>query len=116
VAAGRRPEKPHPNNDGRCGHIANSATRLNGGAGRGIGEASAALPFQSKALGIRSCSSNAVVRTNRGALRLTSAWLSRLGVNPGVFRMETGTGHRAYVSHPVGGGEGWGRDTARRVY
>lgn len=84
----------HPNNVGRCGHIANAsyavlAAARGKGAGRALVEDSLA---QGKAAGFRVLQFNAVVATNAGARHLyEKLGFVQLGTIPGGFRMPDGT-------------------------
>lgn len=86
----------HPNNIGRCGHIANASYAVSSAArGKGVGrllvEDSLA---QGKAHGFRVLQFNAVVATNAGARHLyEKLGFVQLGTIPGGFRMPDG----AYV-------------------
>lgn len=81
----------HPNNVGRCGHIANASYAVSGGArGRHIGEK---LVLDSVArlasCGFRGLQFNAVVATNVHARHLYERCGFRLvGTIPGGFRMD----------------------------
>lgn len=80
----------HPNNIGRCGHIASSSYAVGEEArGMGIGEKLVVHSLaMAKALGFRVMQFNAVVKTNLGALRLYERLgFVRLGLIPGGFRM-----------------------------
>lgn len=84
----------HPNNIGRCGHIANASYAVGSaargkGAGRLLVEDSLA---QGKAHGFRVLQFNAVVATNAGARHLyEKLGFVQLGTIPGDFRMPDGT-------------------------
>ena len=84
----------HPNNIGRCGHIANASYAVSSaargkGAGRLLVEDSLA---QGKAHGFRVLQFNAVVATNAGARHLyEKLGFVQLGTIPGGFRMPDGT-------------------------
>ena len=84
----------HPNNIGRCGHIANASYAVSSAArGKGIGrmlvEDSLA---QGKEHGFRVMQFNAVVATNAGARHLyEKLGFVQLGTIPGGFRMPDGT-------------------------
>ena len=83
----------HPNNVGRCGHIANCSYAVDEAArGRGVGEKLVVHSLETaKALGFRIMQFNAVVKTNISALRLyEKLGFQRLGVIPGGFRMDSG--------------------------
>ena len=84
----------HPNNIGRCGHIANASYAVSSKArGKGVGrllvEDSMA---QGRAHGFRVLQFNAVVATNAGARHLyEKLGFTQLGTIPGGFRMPDGT-------------------------
>lgn len=84
----------HPNNIGRCGHIANASYAVGSAArGKGVGrllvEDSMA---QGKEHGFRVLQFNAVVATNAGARHLyEKLGFVQLGTIPGGFRMPDGT-------------------------
>ena len=83
----------HPNNVGRCGHIANSSYAVKSGVrGLHIGEKLVIHSLsQAKALGFRILQFNAVVRTNDRALKLyEKLGFQKLGVIPGGFLMKDG--------------------------
>ena len=83
----------HPNNVGRCGHIANASYGVAASArGKGVGEK---LVLDSLAagrdLGFRVLQFNAVVKTNERAISLyTKLGFTPLGVIPGGFYMKDG--------------------------
>ncbi|MGN0844419.1 MAG: GNAT family N-acetyltransferase [Kiritimatiellia bacterium] len=83
----------HPNNVGRCGHIANAsyavASRFRG---QGIGEALVRDCLQNGRLyGFRVLQFNAVVATNTAAIKLyEKLGFKRLGTIPGGFRDKHG--------------------------
>ena len=84
----------HPNNIGRCGHIANASYAVAPHArGRGVGEALVRDSLkQAKAHGFTVMQFNAVVATNTRALRLyEKVGFTRLGVIPKGFRLPDGT-------------------------
>ncbi len=84
----------HPNNVGRCGHIANASYAVKSDArGKGIGEALVRHSLQKGGeLGFRILQFNAVVKTNHGALRLYDRLgFVRLGTIPGGFHKKDGT-------------------------
>jgi L-amino acid N-acyltransferase YncA len=84
----------HPNNIGRCGHIANASYAVERSArGRGVGEALVRDSLkQAKAHGFTVMQFNAVVATNTRALRLyEKVGFTRLGVIPKGFRLPDGT-------------------------
>ena len=84
----------HPNNVGRCGHIANASYAVGSAArGKGVGrllvEDSMA---QAKTHGFRVLQFNAVVSTNSRARHLyEKLGFVQLGTIPGGFRMPDGT-------------------------
>lgn len=83
----------HPNNVGRCGHIANASYAVASSArGRGVGELLVRDSLEiGAALGFRILQFNAVVRTNEAAIRLyEKLGFVRLGVIPGGFAMDGG--------------------------
>ena len=83
----------HPNNVGRCGHIANAsyavkAEMRNRHIGRALVEHSL---IKAGELGFRILQYNAVVRTNTSARKLyESLGFVPLGIIPGGFRMDDG--------------------------
>ena len=84
----------HPNNVGRCGHLANASYAVERSArGRGVGEALVRDSLrQAKAFGFTVMQFNAVVATNTRALRLyEKVGFTRLGVIPKGFRLPDGT-------------------------
>ncbi|MBO5512791.1 MAG: GNAT family N-acetyltransferase [Clostridia bacterium] len=84
----------HPNNVGRCGHIANASYAVARHArGQGVGEALVRDSLkQAKAHGFRVMQFNAVVATNTAALHLyEKVGFTRLGVIPKGFRLPDGT-------------------------
>ncbi len=84
----------HPNNIGRCGHLANASYAVARNArGRGVGEALVRDSLkQAKAFGFTVMQFNAVVATNHVALHLyEKVGFTRLGVIPGGFRLPDGT-------------------------
>lgn len=79
----------HPNNVGRCGHIANASYAVDARVrGRGIGRALVADSVASLApCGFRGLQFNAVVASNRGAIALyESLGFTRVGTVPGGYR------------------------------
>ena len=79
----------HPNNIGRCGHIANASYAVKAGArGRGVGRALVEdCLCQAKAHGFRGLQFNAVVSTNTAALKLYIKLGFRvIGTVPGGYR------------------------------
>lgn len=84
----------HPNNVGRCGHIANATFAVAAGQqGRGVGEALvrdclAAAP----GFGFTLLQFNAVVASNHAAIHLyEKLGFTRLGTIPGGFRLPDGS-------------------------
>lgn len=83
----------HPNNEGRCGHIANASYAVSREArGRHLGEGLVKdCLLQAKAHGFRILQFNAVVKTNAPARALyEKLGFDPLGVIPGGFRMKDG--------------------------
>lgn len=84
----------HPNNVGRCGHIANASYAVDRGhRGQGIGR-KLVLDCMARAgaLGFRVLQFNAVVAENTAARRLyESLGFRQLGVIPGGFRLGDGS-------------------------
>ena len=83
----------HPNNVGRCGHIANASYAVDSTCrGQHIGEAIVTdCLAQAKALGFRVMQFNAVVESNTHARHLYERLgFVQLGVIPGGFRMKDG--------------------------
>lgn len=83
----------HPNNIGRCGHIANTSYAVRSSArGMHIGEMLVADSLkQAKAHGFRVLQFNAVVESNIHARHLYERMgFRQLGVIPGGFRMKDG--------------------------
>ena len=84
----------HPNNVGRCGHIANASYAVSSEArGKGVGRALVEDSMaQGRAAGFRVLQFNAVVATNAGARHLyEKLGFTQLGTIPGGFRMPDGT-------------------------
>ena len=83
----------HPNNVGRCSHIANASYAIDASVrGKHLGEA---LVFDSirkaRALGFQILQFNAVVESNTHARHLYERiGFQQLGVSPGGFRMKNG--------------------------
>ena len=83
----------HPNNEGRCGHIANASYAVERGArDRGAGEALVRHCLKTAAaLGFRLMQFNAVVKENHRALHLyEKLGFQRIGEVPGGFLMKDG--------------------------
>ncbi|MCI9448701.1 MAG: GNAT family N-acetyltransferase [Clostridiales bacterium] len=83
----------HPNNVGRCGHICNASYAVSGELrGNGIGRAIVSHSMEiGKSLGFKILQFNAVVSTNKPALKLyESLGFVRLGVIPDGFLMKSG--------------------------
>lgn len=79
----------HPNNIGRCGHIANASYAVKAGArGRGVGRALVEDCIrQAKAHGFRGLQFNAVVSTNTAAIALyIKLGFHVIGTVPGGYR------------------------------
>ena len=84
----------HPNNIGRCGHIANASYAVARHArGRGVGEALVRDSLRTaKKFGFGVMQFNAVVATNHVALRLyEKVGFTRLGTIPKGFRLPDGS-------------------------
>ena len=84
----------HPNNIGRCGHIANASYAVSSAArGKGVGRALVEDSLiQGKAAGFRVLQFNAVVATNLSARHLYEALgFTQLGIIPEGFRMPDGS-------------------------
>lgn len=84
----------HPNNVGRCAHIANASYAVSKNArGKGVGESLVRDSLkQAKNLGFRIMQFNAVVADNTIALRLyEKLGFIRLGVIKGGFLLKNGT-------------------------
>ena len=84
----------HPNNVGRCGHIANASYAVSSAArGKGIGRMLVQDSLaQGREHGFRVLQFNAVVASNAGARHLyESLGFTQLGTIPGGFRMPDGT-------------------------
>lgn len=84
----------HPNNLGRCGHIANASYAVSSSArGKGIGGMLVTDSLaQGKAHGFRIMQFNAVVATNSSARHLyEKLGFVQLGTIPGGFRMPDGS-------------------------
>jgi L-amino acid N-acyltransferase YncA len=84
----------HPNNVGRCGHIANASYAVREGCrGKHIGEKLVRHSMETAAsLSFRVLQFNAVVASNKGAIHLyKKLGFTQLGVIPGGFRMDDGT-------------------------
>ena len=83
----------HPNNIGRCGHIANASYAVKADTrGRHVGEALVKDSLaQAKALGFTLMQFNAVVASNAPAVHLYERLgFTPLGTIPGGFRMKDG--------------------------
>ena len=84
----------HPNNIGRCGHIANASYAVDRHArGRGVGEALVRDSLRmAKEFGFGVMQFNAVVATNHVALHLyEKVGFTRLGTIPKGFRLPDGS-------------------------
>ncbi|MDY0236462.1 MAG: GNAT family N-acetyltransferase [Gudongella sp.] len=83
----------HPNNIGRCGHIANASYGVKSGLrGHHVGEMLVLDSLRvAKELSFKLLEFNAVVRTNQGALHLyEKLGFKQLGIIPGGFLMKNG--------------------------
>lgn len=83
----------HPNNEGRCGHIANASYAVDRSArGKGTGKALVSHCLETAAaLGFRLMQFNAVVKSNLGAIHLyEKLGFVRIGEVPGGFLMKDG--------------------------
>ena len=83
----------HPNNVGRCGHIANASYAVRGDCrGRGVGEALVRDSLsRARGFGFRAMQFNAVVKENHRALHLyEKLGFQRIGEVPGGFLMKDG--------------------------
>lgn len=79
----------HPNNVGRCGHVANASYAVASSArGQGVGRALVQDSLRQLApLGFRGLQFNAVVASNQGAIALyEQLGFARIGTIPGGFR------------------------------
>ena len=84
----------HPNNIGRCGHIANSSYAVKADQrGKRIGEKLVVHSLEmAKAAGFRIMQFNAVVANNKGAISLyKKLGFKELGTIPGGFKMNDDT-------------------------
>lgn len=84
----------HPNNVGRCGHIANASYGVTGSQrGRGIGEELVTDSLeQARLQGFRIMQFNAVLVTNKGAIHLyKKLGFTSLGVMPNGFKQKDGS-------------------------
>lgn len=84
----------HPNNVGRCGHIANASYAVKAGKrGKRIGESLVRDSVeQATRLSFRILQFNAVVASNTGAIHLyQKLGFTRLGTIPGGFRKDDGS-------------------------
>lgn len=84
----------HPNNIGRCGHLSNASYAVSRSArGLHIGEQLVRNCMEkAKELGFKVLQFNAVVATNKGAVRLYDRLgFQRLGTVPGGYRLADGS-------------------------
>ena len=84
----------HPNNIGRCSHLANASYAVNADQrGKRIGEKLVVHSLElAKAAGFRIMQFNAVVANNKGAIRLyKKLGFKELGTIPGGFKMDDDT-------------------------
>lgn len=101
----------HPNNAGRCGHVANASYGVKRGCrGRGLGRRLVEHSLQNaKAHGFRGLQFNAVVAENRTAIALyEDLGFVRLGTVPGGYHMADGRYVDTYIyyyslTEPYGG-------------
>lgn len=83
----------HPNNIGRCGHLANASYAVSAGArGQGIGEKLVLHSMETaRSLGFRVLQFNAVVKTNAAAIHLyDKLGFTQLGTIPDGFQDKSG--------------------------
>jgi len=94
----------HPNNVGRCGHLANASYAVreeyrDRGIGRLLVEDSL---IEASRLGFRIMQFNAVVANNEGAMHLyESLGFVRLGLIPGGFRLKDGRFEDMYPYYKI---------------
>lgn len=84
----------HPNNVGRCGHVANASYAVSSAVrGRGIGRALVLDSLErAGGLGFKGLQFNAVVESNTGARHLyEDLGFTHVGTVPGGFRMKDGS-------------------------
>ena len=84
----------HPNNIGRCGHIANDSYAVKADQrGKRIGEKLVVHSLErAKESGFRIMQFNAVVANNKGAIHLyKKLGFKELGIIPGGFKMDDGS-------------------------
>ena len=84
----------HPNNFGRCGHIANASYAVRQGCrGKGIGRKMVKHCLENaKAKGFRGLQFNAVVATNQAAMHLyESLGFEKIGKIKGGYRLKDGS-------------------------
>ena len=95
----------HPNNVGRCGHVANASYAVASHArGRGVGRALVSDSLEALApCGFRGLQFNAVVASNAGAIALyESLGFTRIGTVPEGFRNLDGAYEDIHVYyHPA---------------
>lgn len=90
----------HPNNVGRCGHIANASYAVSSTArGKGVGRALVADSLaRARAIGFRGLQFNAVVASNAGAIHLyEDLGFERIGRIREGFRMKDGSFQDTYI-------------------
>ncbi|WP_139653216.1 GNAT family N-acetyltransferase [Raoultibacter phocaeensis] len=90
----------HPNNTGRCSHIANASYAVSFEArGRGIGRALVSDSLErAGSIGFRGLQFNAVVASNAGAIHLyEDLGFTRIGTIFGGFRMKDGTFQDTFI-------------------
>lgn len=92
----------HPNNVGRCGHVANASYAVSSKArGEGIGRALVLDSLaRARALGFTGLQFNAVVESNAGARHLyEDLGFTQVGTVPGGFRMKDGSYENICIYH-----------------
>ena len=90
----------HPNNIGRCGHVANASYAMKKEfRGRGLGKHLVSRSLEEAGeLGFRGMQFNAVVAGNTAALRIyRQAGFETVGMIPGGFRLKDGSYSDMYV-------------------
>ena len=90
----------HPNNIGRCGHVANASYAMKKEfRGKGVGKYLVSRSLEEAGeLGFRGMQFNAVVAGNTAALRIyRQAGFETVGMIPGGFRLKDGSYSDMYV-------------------
>lgn len=99
----------HPNNVGRCGHVANASYAVDAGVrGKGIGRALVSDSLASLApCGFRGLQFNAVVASNAGAIHLyEDLGFARVGTVPGGYLNKQGVYEDMHIFyHPASCGD-----------